>query len=584
MKRILPFLAVLILVTGYGGETMSFTATQRTTSAFDKGSAQLQVIGDTIYFVWVERDAALDTQIWTATMKIDGSGFSETKKTNIPLIHSGPQLQVVVGDKIYYVYIYNKNLWTATMNIDGTGWAAVEKRNGAGRIHPPQFQVVGNKIYYVWDEFVGGWYQIFTGSMNTDGTGWVVTQQTFGNFYRYYPELQVVDDIIIGTADATGANKLYDADGGFSTSDIGKIVWNTTDNTYTTVSGFVDSGELDLADDIMVNGEGYTLFFPLQYVYYADDDGTYNIYTATSNLDGSGWAATQRTFATGVENQRLARLQVVGDTIYYAWEGRDATLAFHFCTASMKTDGSGWTDTMHADYARNPNQEVVAAASKIYYVYNRETPGGDYGVFTAEMNMDGTGYIAVQRTFRENDLEEPQMDVSGDFIYYIWNEYIPVPNYRQLWTGRLAVPLVPEALEAGDLHTFQPFFSAIYRHPDAEVRATSYQIQVSISPDFLPGEIVWDSEEVSMPPLPDGGRAPDIDYGGEPLGEERDYYWRIRFWDEGDDVGPWSNIEVFRISPGEPYDLLCEQKKNPTDVQDPYPEFSAKNPVPKRIP
>ena len=63
-----------------------------------------------------------------------------------------------------------------------------------------------------------------------------------------------------GIADATEANKLHDADGGFTAADVGKWVWNTTDNTYTTVSGYVDDGELDLTDDIMANGEGYSLY------------------------------------------------------------------------------------------------------------------------------------------------------------------------------------------------------------------------------------------------------------------------------------------------------------------------------------
>ncbi|GAI04661.1 unnamed protein product, partial [marine sediment metagenome] len=45
-----------------------------------------------------------------------------------------------------------------------------------------------------------------------------------------------------GTADATEANKLHDADGGFAASDVGATVWNKTDNTYTTVTGFQDSG------------------------------------------------------------------------------------------------------------------------------------------------------------------------------------------------------------------------------------------------------------------------------------------------------------------------------------------------------
>jgi len=65
---------------------------------------------------------------------------------------------------------------------------------------------------------------------------------------------------VIGTADATEANKLHDADGGFEAADVGATVWNTTDNTYTTVSAFVDTGELTLADDIMVNGETYELY------------------------------------------------------------------------------------------------------------------------------------------------------------------------------------------------------------------------------------------------------------------------------------------------------------------------------------
>ena len=64
-----------------------------------------------------------------------------------------------------------------------------------------------------------------------------------------------------GTADATEANKLHDADGGFTAGMVGAMVWNKTDNTYTTVSAFVDSGELTLTDDIMINGETYDIYF-----------------------------------------------------------------------------------------------------------------------------------------------------------------------------------------------------------------------------------------------------------------------------------------------------------------------------------
>ena len=64
---------------------------------------------------------------------------------------------------------------------------------------------------------------------------------------------------VSGAADATEANKLHDADGGFVTNMKYARVHNTTDNTWTYVSAFVDSGELTLTDDIFVSGENYEI-------------------------------------------------------------------------------------------------------------------------------------------------------------------------------------------------------------------------------------------------------------------------------------------------------------------------------------
>ena len=66
--------------------------------------------------------------------------------------------------------------------------------------------------------------------------------------------------LITGAADATEAFKLHDADGGFEAADVGGYIWNTTDNTYATITAFVDAGELTLNTDIMVNGENYKLY------------------------------------------------------------------------------------------------------------------------------------------------------------------------------------------------------------------------------------------------------------------------------------------------------------------------------------
>jgi len=64
-----------------------------------------------------------------------------------------------------------------------------------------------------------------------------------------------------GTADGTVANHLQDdTNSQFAADDVGRWVWNTTDNTYAVVTAFNDAGDVTLSADIMANGEGYKLY------------------------------------------------------------------------------------------------------------------------------------------------------------------------------------------------------------------------------------------------------------------------------------------------------------------------------------
>lgn len=69
--------------------------------------------------------------------------------------------------------------------------------------------------------------------------------------------------VISGAADATATNKLHDT-GQFTEAEsyyLGRAVWNTTDDTYTTVTGKDSDDQLSLTDDIMADTEGYKLYF-----------------------------------------------------------------------------------------------------------------------------------------------------------------------------------------------------------------------------------------------------------------------------------------------------------------------------------
>ncbi|MBU1067050.1 hypothetical protein KKE60_04655, partial [Patescibacteria group bacterium] len=96
-----------------------FTATQQTTSAFDKDYFQLQVVGTTIYYIWYENDGVND-QIWTATSNLDGTGFTVTKQTVSALPKRFPELQVA-GTTIYYAWTEsdgaNDQIWTAISSL-----------------------------------------------------------------------------------------------------------------------------------------------------------------------------------------------------------------------------------------------------------------------------------------------------------------------------------------------------------------------------------------------------------------------------------------------------------------------------------
>ena len=102
---------------------------------------------------------------------------------------------------------------------------------------------------------------------------------------RYYIRYRAT--ILTGTADATEANKLHDADGGFAASNVGNTVWNTIDDTYTTVSAYVDTGELTLTDDIMADTEVYILYSSDNFLTWKDyEDIIYaNKITASDAVD-----------------------------------------------------------------------------------------------------------------------------------------------------------------------------------------------------------------------------------------------------------------------------------------------------------
>ena len=95
-----------------------------------------------------------------------------------------------------------------------------------------------------------------------------------------------------GTTDGTTTGELVDAGAGFDTStSVGDLVVNTTDNTVAFISGTPTAGSVPITEDIFVSGETYKIFNPTKYAEIEIQDPS-----KIWNLAGSNLTAPTTTF------------------------------------------------------------------------------------------------------------------------------------------------------------------------------------------------------------------------------------------------------------------------------------------------
>ncbi|MFC1620993.1 DUF2341 domain-containing protein, partial [Candidatus Omnitrophota bacterium] len=94
-----------------------------------------------------------------------------------------------------------------------------------------------------------------------------------------------------------------------------------------------------------------------------------------------------------------------------------------------------------------------------------------------------------------------------------------------------------------------PAFSAVYDDDDESDTAEYYEIEVDTSSSF-DGARMWDTGKVTLGgSLSENVRCSNIIYSGpDLLLDGMKYYWRIRFWDDGDATGTWSTVQNFSMS------------------------------------
>lgn len=179
----------------------------------------------------------------------------------------------------------------------------------------------------------------------------------------------------------------------------------------------------------------------IYYEYFGRDaGGASQIWSAQSNIDGSDYRAVPLTHEKEDSSVEQGGFQVVGSEIYYGWPKKDKRKAWQLWTASSQINGSRFEATQRTNAGRAfVNQQVVG--NKIYYLTSifwgkPSDPGRNFYLDNMEIAVSAKhgGALRVLRTFKR--VKGVQFKVSNGTIYL---SYVQVDEHDQahLFTGRM---------------------------------------------------------------------------------------------------------------------------------------------------
>jgi hypothetical protein len=122
-----------------------------------------------------------------------------------------------------------------------------------------------------------------------------------------------------GTATATSAGHLIDTTlNPFVPGDVGRKVWNTTDDTYTYITAYNSASDVSVNDDIFTSGEGYKAYFakfvapsPMEVVVFTKVDVRYladGKYLQLQILKNGSTAASELRYFSGASQLGLINM------------------------------------------------------------------------------------------------------------------------------------------------------------------------------------------------------------------------------------------------------------------------------------
>ena len=217
------------------------------------------------------------------------------------------------------------------------------------------------------------------------------------------------NDLYSGSATSTTANKLVDSGASFASAAVGMTVFNTTDNTFATVTALDSGTQLSLSADIMASGDNYII-----------GDASQAISRICVSSGTAKYALSSKVIK--VDSLRLAsdmiptghRTKAWMDTNYYQWKLATGKPVFHVEQVGSvilvpapdgNLNGGTGLDTGLLEVYRLPLSDMSIAASstttepEIAEEYHRDML--HYAARLAYMKQDAETYNPSRSDFHE---------------------------------------------------------------------------------------------------------------------------------------------------------------------------------------
>lgn len=192
----------------------------------------------------------------------------------------------------------------------------------------------------------------------------------------------------------------------------------------------------------------------MSYSTYSDNS---QIYTARIRYDQTEFETVQQTNTPG--NKHRIFPSIDGDKIYYAYM-HDVDNYWQVVTAQSNLDLTGYDETQRTFYSEDdayPYEPAIhyghvrfyVSGEKIFYAWAYNDIHDNTQIWTAEMNKDDTIWTATKRTDTPIDKWRPEIAVVGGKTYLTWWEGDGAWTGGQIFTGTIGSNIVSKSSSYG---------------------------------------------------------------------------------------------------------------------------------------